>query len=669
MFPQQLDFKRIDHSIGDFMAKQSLASILANKKKPQKFADGGLDADTKSMLSQNPMNPQYGLGPVYQSTNLGSAGQGQTLSSNMSGILTAGSPNMNANASSGIGNAATGSQGAGPSGYAGSWGNVNQLPAYSAAQQQAAFNLNLQPQQNQINQGYATAGQTAGNAASFTQALQNQALGNTPSLATAQLQQAQNQSLAQQLGAAAAARGGNAASTQRTLAQNQALSGQQLGQQAAITQIQNQQALANAATNAQNAQTQQQQLQQSYINQGMTAQQAQQQASSSYMNYATEQQQSAAAQEAAIQAAQLGANASVASANIGSTGNTLWHYIGLKDGGPVEVQKPSSFASAISKQIYPRKDSYTDLFKGSRPVRAADGNAGMGIQPIASLSGNQQQSAKPVAQQNPAIPGVSPREANTSNPGVSPVLNSAKSIAALYGSNSSPVESDIYGTSQNSQLFNSGYDSTAAAGAEAEGGEGLASLLAANGGMMYRKKFDDGGQAMLGANYDAPLVPNVEQTDLQIGGAGSAGGSGSAGAGSAGGSGGMGLMGGAAAGAAIGSVVPGIGTVAGAIGGAILGGLGFKDGGYIGDGGAQYAPSEQELRVARNLTRDVLVPQFANGGIAKPIWRGPGIPETSESVSDIGTGIPKPVWRGPGIPETFESSYGSVLAARRQLKR
>ena len=99
---------------------------------------------------------------------------------------------------------------------------------------------------------------TAGQAQNFTSALQNQALGNGPSLATAQLQQAQNQTLAQQLGAAAAQRGGNAAATQRGLMQSQAQSGQQLGQQAAITQIQQQQSLANAATNAQQAQTQQQ---------------------------------------------------------------------------------------------------------------------------------------------------------------------------------------------------------------------------------------------------------------------------------------------------------------------------------------------------------------------------------------------------------------------------
>lgn len=64
-------------------------------------------------------------------------------------------------------------------------------------------------------------------------ALQRQAAGQGPSIAEAQLRQAQDRSLSQQLAAAAAARGGNAALNQRSLARQAAASNQNIAQQAA----------------------------------------------------------------------------------------------------------------------------------------------------------------------------------------------------------------------------------------------------------------------------------------------------------------------------------------------------------------------------------------------------------------------------------------------------
>jgi len=71
--------------------------------------------------------------------------------------------------------------------------------------------------------------------------LRRQASGEGPSLATAQLKQAQDRTLAQQLAAAGAARGGNAAALQRQLARQQGTAGQELAQQAAVTRMQEQQ--------------------------------------------------------------------------------------------------------------------------------------------------------------------------------------------------------------------------------------------------------------------------------------------------------------------------------------------------------------------------------------------------------------------------------------------
>lgn len=70
--------------------------------------------------------------------------------------------------------------------------------------------------------------------------LQQQALGQGPSLAQVQLKAAADRSLAQQMAGAAASRGGNPAAVQRQLMQNQAAGQRTLGQQAAETGIQEQ---------------------------------------------------------------------------------------------------------------------------------------------------------------------------------------------------------------------------------------------------------------------------------------------------------------------------------------------------------------------------------------------------------------------------------------------
>lgn len=70
--------------------------------------------------------------------------------------------------------------------------------------------------------------------------LQQQAAGQGPSLAEAQLKTAQNRNLAQQLAIAGASRGGNAGLQARQLQQNMATSGQELANQAAQARMQEQ---------------------------------------------------------------------------------------------------------------------------------------------------------------------------------------------------------------------------------------------------------------------------------------------------------------------------------------------------------------------------------------------------------------------------------------------
>lgn len=89
-------------------------------------------------------------------------------------------------------------------------------------------------------QGRQAQAQTEGT--DLRQRLAAQARGEGPSLATAQMRQAQDRSLAQQLAAAASQRGGSPAALQRQLAMQQAQSGQQIAQDSAVVRMQEQQA-------------------------------------------------------------------------------------------------------------------------------------------------------------------------------------------------------------------------------------------------------------------------------------------------------------------------------------------------------------------------------------------------------------------------------------------
>lgn len=75
----------------------------------------------------------------------------------------------------------------------------------------------------------------------LTQALEQRATGQGPSLADVQMKSAQSRNLAQQLAAAAAMRGGNPAAAQRTVLQAGAQAGRDVAQQAQAARIQEQQ--------------------------------------------------------------------------------------------------------------------------------------------------------------------------------------------------------------------------------------------------------------------------------------------------------------------------------------------------------------------------------------------------------------------------------------------
>ncbi len=103
--------------------------------------------------------------------------------------------------------------------------------------------------------------------------LQAQAAGKAPSLAEAQLKAASDRSLAQQLAAAAAQRGGNQAALQRALATSQASQSAQLAQDAAQMRIQEQNAarsqLADALQSQRGTDVQSQLAQQQFAAQGL----------------------------------------------------------------------------------------------------------------------------------------------------------------------------------------------------------------------------------------------------------------------------------------------------------------------------------------------------------------------------------------------------------------
>lgn len=117
---------------------------------------------------------------------------------------------------------------------------------------------------------------------SLANALEAQASGTAPSIAEQQLKQGFQQGLEAQIASAAAQRGGNAALTQRTLAQQIARQGQELGGQAAVARMQEQQQaqqnLASVLAQGRGADAQREGLVQQYLQMGLNLDQAQFQA-------------------------------------------------------------------------------------------------------------------------------------------------------------------------------------------------------------------------------------------------------------------------------------------------------------------------------------------------------------------------------------------------------
>lgn len=257
-----------------------------------------------------------------------------------------------------------------------------------AAPSEDPYKLELGKEQADIARGLAAAGQrTAEGAATSKQVFGQQqglantllarASGQTPSLATAEMKAASDRSLAQQLAAAGASRGGNQAALQRSLAQAQATAGQQIAQQAGITSLQEQAQNAQLAQQQLSGMAQQQlallqsqaDLEKQYIAQGMTAAQAAQQAKVGAYESAIQQQQFEKGQETS----RYGADKGVAIAQIGAqtqrqTGSLAGQILGgipivsdifdWKDGGPVtdsEIKRrlaAGGFPGAIMKQRY-----------------------------------------------------------------------------------------------------------------------------------------------------------------------------------------------------------------------------------------------------------------------------------------------------------------------------
>lgn len=150
-------------------------------------------------------------------------------------------------------------------------------------------------------------------------ALQGQAAGTAPSLAAAQMKATQDKSLAQQLAAAAASRGGNQAALQRQLAMNQQQAGAQNAQNAATLKLQEQQAAQANLGNTLNAQT---------SDLGAS--------STNYLNLGNAQLQS----DTALEQAKI--QAQTARENQGFIPR-LMNRIGLKDGGSVDSSVEKAF--------------------------------------------------------------------------------------------------------------------------------------------------------------------------------------------------------------------------------------------------------------------------------------------------------------------------------------
>ena len=190
--------------------------------------------------------------------------------------------------------------------------------------------------------------------------LQQQARGEGPSIAEAQLKAASDRSLAQQLAAAQSGRGGQStAAIQRQLAQQQATSGQEIAQQAAIARMQEQQSAQGLLANVLGQEQQlADQLQQSYLAQGFSIDQAQQQARADLEKLKTQQFLAAQGltaegvageqkQKAAITGGLLKAGGGLLSAGALSDKNEKTNIKPLS--GKSNTKKKKNLASSLSK--------------------------------------------------------------------------------------------------------------------------------------------------------------------------------------------------------------------------------------------------------------------------------------------------------------------------------
>lgn len=183
--------------------------------------------------------------------------------------------------------------------------------------------------------------------------LQQQAVGEGPSLATAQLKQAQDRTLSQQLAAASARPGGPTGLGQRALARTQAESGQALGQQAAITGLQEQQG-AQQLLAQQVGQEQQlaDQLTLQFLQQGFTQEQAQTQAGLQLEQIRAQERATQASAQQGLFGSGLSALGAVGAGFFTSDKNAKENISSAK-------ASTKSFLNSLNSKTYNYKDSST----------------------------------------------------------------------------------------------------------------------------------------------------------------------------------------------------------------------------------------------------------------------------------------------------------------------
>lgn len=266
---------------------------------------------------------------------------------------------------------------------------ANAAAAAVAAQkskEEAAFNINTAAteaaaaKQKAISEAGSTAATQAQKSAYAAQQalidkLTKQASGQAPSLAEAQIKATGEKNLAQQLAAAGAARGGNAAALQRQLAKQQQTMGAELTQQAGQAKLQEQQqntaalqtAVAQQANMAQEAQNIYLSAYQNAIAQGFSVEQAKTQANVAYQEYMTQQSQFEKQQAQELELAKMGIASQqymqkkqfqqqMIGSFINAVSGGLAGSLGFKDGGVVKsdrrVKKNISSADKDLKDFF-----------------------------------------------------------------------------------------------------------------------------------------------------------------------------------------------------------------------------------------------------------------------------------------------------------------------------